>query len=240
VEQTLRALYHLQQIDLELDDLEAGSGDLPSEIKQLESELAEVQSTISEFESELSEIRRERNEENLQMQELRTRSIKLNERLGTVRNNREYDATTTEIAAAEERSKDLSKALSAFDDREAEILREVQTHEKKRDEITTNFDDKKETLYSIRESNSDEVEDFRSQREKALKELSEKLLERYGYVRAKHPDAVVKVRKGACSGCFRAVTPQTLVEMRRHEQVFYCEHCGRLLLDEELAESVEV
>ena len=120
MEQTLRALYRLQQIDLELDDLDAGSGDLPGEIRELETSLAEVQSRISENESELSGIRRDRNTGNQEMQELRARSLELNERLRTVRNNKEYDATTTEIAATEERTKDLSRALSLFDDREAE------------------------------------------------------------------------------------------------------------------------
>lgn len=240
MEQTLRALYRLQQIDLELDDLDAGSGDLPGEIRELETSLAEVQSRISENESELSGIRRDRNTGNQEMQELRARSLELNERLRTVRNNKEYDATTTEIAATEERTKDLSRALSLFDDREAEVMREIQTLEKSRNEITAQLEDKNETLETIRESNSDEVDELRAQREQALKEIAPELLERYGYVRGKHPDAVVKVRKGACSGCFRAVTPQTLVEMRRHEQIFYCEHCGRLIIDEELADTVEV
>ncbi|MCB0713304.1 MAG: hypothetical protein KDD67_13320 [Ignavibacteriae bacterium] len=240
MEQTLRALYRLQQIDLELDDLEAGSGDLPGEIRQLETNLAEVQSRISEHESTLSTIRRERNTGNEEMQELRARALELNERLRTVRNNKEYDATTTEIAAAEERSKDLGRSLSTLDDREAEILREIQGFEKSRNEITATLEDKNETLNSIHESSSDEVDEYRAQRVAALKELSAELLERYSYVRTKHPDAVVKVRKGACSGCFRAVTPQTLVEMRRKEQIFFCEHCGRLIVDEELADTVEV
>ena len=240
MEQTLRALYRLQQIDLELDDLEAGSGDLPGEIRQMETTLAEIQTRISEQESELSGIRRDRNAGNEEMQEIRSRSLELNERLRTVRNNKEYDATTSEIATAEERVKDLNRMLSQLVDREAEVLREIQGLEKNANELTTTLDDKKETLDSIRDSNSDEVEELREQRQGALLELSSELLERYSYVRSKHPDAVVKVRKGACSGCFRAVTPQTLVEMRRHEQIFYCEHCGRLLLDEELADTVEV
>ena len=239
MEQTLRTLYRLQQIDLELDELEAGSGDLPGEIRQLETDLAAVESAISEHQSSLSSIRRERNEGNAEMQELRSRSLELNERLRTVRNNKEYDATTTEIASAEERSKDLSKSISRLDDREAEVLRETQSLEKKRDELSATLEDKNDTLSTIRESTSDEVKDLHEQRKAALSELSGELLEQYNYVRSKHPDAVVKVRKGACSGCFRAVTPQTLVEMRRHEQIFYCEHCGRLILDEELAESVE-
>lgn len=240
MEQTIRALYRLQQIDLELDDLEAGSGDLPGEITQLESRLAELISQMADYESQLSIVRQERNEGNLELQQLRSRTLELNERLRNVRNNKEYDATTTEIESAEQRTQDLNSALASLDHREAEAMRGRQTVEKGIEETKKLLDDKKETLDSILESSSDEVVELRDQRQNTVKDIPGELLERYTYVRTAHNDAVVKVRKGACSGCYRAITPQTLVEMRRNEQVFFCEHCGRILVDEEIADSVEV
>ena len=38
MEEVLRALYKLQQIDLELDELNEGGGDLPSEVDALQRE----------------------------------------------------------------------------------------------------------------------------------------------------------------------------------------------------------
>lgn len=240
MEQTLRALYRLQQIDLELDDLEAGSGDLPGEIKNLENRHVELTSQLADYESQLTAIRQQRNEGGLELQELRARTLELNERLRNVRNNKEYDATTTEIESAEQRTQDLTSALAALDHREAEAMRGRQTVEKTIEEVNRLLDDKKETLDSILESSSDEVVDLRKQREEAVGEIPGEYMEVYNHVRTAHPDAVVKVRKGACTGCYRAITPQTLVEMRRNEQVFRCEHCGRMLVDEEIAASMEV
>lgn len=240
MEQTLRALYRLQQIDLELDDLEAGSGDLPGEIKQLEQRNVELASQLADYENQLAVVRQQRNEGGMELQELRARTLELNERLRNVRNNKEYDATTTEIESAEQRTQDLTSALAALDHREAEAMRGRQTVEKTIEEVNRLLDDKKETLDSILESSSDEVVDLRKQREEAVSEIPGEYMEVYNHVRTAHPDAVVKVRKGACTGCYRAITPQTLVEMRRNEQVFRCEHCGRMLVDEEIAASMEV
>ena len=240
MEQTLRALYRLQQLDIELDDLEAGSGDLPIEIEQLKTQLTGIDSQITDFESELTTVRKERNEGNLELQELRSRALELNERLRNVRNNKEYDATTSEIESTEQRTQDLTSAMAGLDHREAEAMRGIQSLQRTREELGKSLDDKSETLEAIMQSSSDEVIDFNAQKEEALSQIPEDLLERYRHVRTAHQDAVVKVRKGACAGCYRAVTPQTLVELRRSEQIFYCEHCGRLLVDEEIAESVVI
>ena len=240
MEQILRALYRLQQIDIELDDLEAGSGDLPKEIERIKNQLSGIESQVADFESELTAVRKERGEGTLEQQELRARTLELNEKLRSVRNNKEYDATTTEIESAEQRAQDLTSAMAGLDHREAEAMRGRQSLTKAREELTKALEDKTETLETIMQSSSDEVKGFRAQKNEALSEISEELLERYGHVRTAHQDAVVKVRKGACAGCYRAVTPQTLVELRRNEQIFYCEHCGRLLVDEEIADSVVI
>lgn len=239
VEQTLRALYRLQQVDLELDELEAGSGDLPTEITELELDLQTVETTITTIESKLVDLRTRRTDGTAELQELRARSLELNERLRTVRNNKEYDATTTDIESADQRTNDVTSALAGLDNEEAELVREHQTQTKRKEELSEILEDKRETLETIHSSNSDEIDDLRRQKEEVLKELPEDLLTRYIHVRAKYPDAVVKTRKGACSGCYRAITPQTLVEMRRNETLFLCEHCNRILIDEELAETIE-
>ncbi len=240
MEQTLRALYRLQQIDLELDDLEAGSGDLPSEIEAIDKELAEVETELAGTEGALTELRKERNEGNQELQELRTRAHELNERLRTVRNNKEYDATSSDIESAEQRTQDLTTSIAALDNREADILKNAQVLEKRKEELQEQLTDRKETLESIRSTNQDEIADLQKQRTEAVTEVPADLLAQYDFVRRKFPDAVVKARKGACAGCFRAITPQTIVELRRHEQVFTCEHCSRILVDEELAETVEI
>lgn len=240
MEQTLRALYRLQQIDLELDELEAGSGDLPEEISAIETELAEVEKEKTESEEALTELRRERNEGNLELQELKTRTQELNERLRTVRNNKEYDATSSDIESAEHRSQELTTSIAAIDNREADLMKSLQSLEKKQEELGEQLADKKETLESIRSTNSDEIANLQKQRKEAVGEVPDDLLAQYNFVRKKFADAVVKARKGACAGCFRAITPQTIVELRRHEQVFTCEHCSRVLIDEELAETVEI
>ena len=41
--------------------------------------------------------------------------------------------------------------------------------------------------------------------------------------------AVVRIRKRACSGCFKQIPPQRIQEIRRGDRIFSCDSCGRIL-----------
>ncbi len=240
MEEVLRALYRLQQIDLELDELNEGSGDLPTDIDALTKKIDDLNAAISVEEGKLKELRESRSGSNIATQELRERVKMLNERLRTVRNNKEYEATTNEIASAEVELQTLERSMTTFNTQEAMLIRDMETINRQREELVKDLEEKQEALGTIRDTNADEVNELRAARTEAATHISEDLMKRYEHIRTAYNDAVVKVRKGACSGCYRAITPQTLVEMRRLEQLFICEHCGRIVVDEEIATSVTV
>ncbi len=240
MEAVLRALYKLQKIDLELDDLDADSGDLPSELEAHNKRAKELIASIEEKETALSALRKQRSDAKVEIQEIQDRARDLNERLRAVRNNKEYDATTGEIESAEQRLQELQGGMRSLDDDEADLMKSIQVLETSRDEIQKDITEKTETLTSLQETNADEIKELRSAKEEVLQDIPAELLDRYKHIRTAFGDAVVKVRKDACAGCFRAITPQTLVEMRKNERLFDCEHCGRLLIPEEIAETVSV
>jgi len=240
VEEVLRALYRLQQIDLELDELNDGGGDLPTDVEQLRKRVDELSKAMAAEEEKLRELRDSRAGSNNSIEELRERVKMLNERLRTVRNNKEYEATTNDIAAAEEELQTMERSMTTVNTQEAMLIRDIEGINRQREEALKELDEKTETLTTIRATHADEISSLHSAREEAASQISEDLIKRYNYIRTAHEDAVVKVRKGACSGCYRAIPPQTLVEMRRSEQIFTCEHCGRIIVDEEIAASVTV
>lgn len=240
MEEVLRALYRLQQIDLELDELNDGGGDLPTDVEQLRKRVDELSKAMAAEEEKLRELRDSRAGSNNSIEELRERVKMLNERLRTVRNNKEYEATTNDIAAAEEELQTMERSMTTVNTQEAMLIRDIEGINRQREEALKELDEKTETLTTIRATHADEISSLHSAREEAASQISEDLIKRYNYIRTAHEDAVVKVRKGACSGCYRAIPPQTLVEMRRSEQIFTCEHCGRIIVDEEIAASVTV
>jgi predicted nucleic acid-binding Zn-ribbon protein len=79
-----------------------------------------------------------------------------------------------------------------------------------------------------------ELELRQHNREKLIVHIQDKLMRIYDRVRTKNKVAVVAVQKEACGGCFERLPPQRINEIRRNENLIFCENCGSILVwDEE-------
>ena len=47
--------------------------------------------------------------------------------------------------------------------------------------------------------------------------------------------AVVKIERDACGGCFNKISPQRQQDICMHKKIIVCEFCGRILIDEAIA-----
>ena len=48
------------------------------------------------------------------------------------------------------------------------------------------------------------------------------------------------VERDSCGGCFHAIPPQKQSEIKLRKKIMVCENCGRILVDADLNDSVEV
>ena len=72
---------------------------------------------------------------------------------------------------------------------------------------------------------------------KAESQIEERLIIAYKRVRSNAHNglAVVPVQRDACGGCFNKIPPQRQLDIRLRKKIIVCEHCGRILVDAELA-----
>lgn len=68
--------------------------------------------------------------------------------------------------------------------------------------------------------------------DKLEKALDEKLLNRYKLIRKNKKTAVAEVKNNICSGCNITISTYILENMKRDEEIAYCELCGRILYKE--------
>jgi predicted nucleic acid-binding Zn-ribbon protein len=50
---------------------------------------------------------------------------------------------------------------------------------------------------------------------------------------------VVTIQRDSCSGCFNQIPPQRQSDIRQRKKIIVCEHCGRILVDEQMALEAE-
>jgi predicted nucleic acid-binding Zn-ribbon protein len=76
----------------------------------------------------------------------------------------------------------------------------------------------------------------------AKEHVDPRMLSAYERIRNSYPNglAVVPVLRDSCGGCFNVIPPQRQSEIRQRKKIVVCEHCGRILVDNDLNDSVKV
>ena len=81
-----------------------------------------------------------------------------------------------------------------------------------------------------------------STEKEAREKVDARLLNSYDRIRKNYRNglAVVPVERDACGGCFNAIPPQRQSEIKQRKKIIVCENCGRILVDRDLFDSVDV
>ncbi|MGF1638683.1 MAG: zinc ribbon domain-containing protein [Cyclobacteriaceae bacterium] len=235
VSQKLEALYKLQLIDSDLDELIKIRGALPEEVGDLEDEIAGYETRIQKHQGEIEIQDNEINANKAAIKNSEKLIKKYEEQQMNVRNNREYDAITKEtelqqleIQICEKRIKEAYVRIEAKKE-------EIEHTQARLDERKKDLDSKKAELDQIISESEDEEKKLLAGREKAAAQVEERLIKSYNKIRkqARNGLVIVKVLRNACGGCFNIVPPQRQAEVRERKKVIVCEHCGRIFYDVE-------
>ena len=238
VPQKLDALLELQRIDSQIDELLKIRGDLPEEVRDLEDELAGYETRIGKFKAEIDELQQEVQNNKAGVKESEKLIKKYQEQQNNVRNNREFEAIAKEIESQE-------LDIQLFEKKNREVQFRIEKKNLEIEDIQSrlsgrmaDLEAKKAELDSIVEESTEDEKKLRSERDEAAARIEERLMYSYNRIRQNSVNglAVVKVRRGACGGCFNQVPPQRQADIREKKKIIVCEHCGRVLADVEVLE----
>ncbi|MBD3410949.1 MAG: hypothetical protein GF419_12175 [Ignavibacteriales bacterium] len=236
----LTALFELQSVDSQLDELESLRGDLPTTVQELERELNEKVETIEEKLAEIEEAKKKKTKNEHDAKDLLEQQKKFKAQLYQVRNNKEYDALTKEIDYAEDKIETLDSDSDALIKRVEQLEEEIEELKPLVEEKKSKLDEKNENLKKIVAENEKEEARLQKEREKLVKNVRRGDYSNYTRIRrAKKGLAVATISRSACSGCHNIVPPQRQLEIRRNNRLFFCEHCGRILVSVEVAEEAK-
>jgi uncharacterized protein len=230
VAQKLEALLNLQKLDSKLDSIFKVRGALPEEVQDLEDEIAGYETRLQKFHTDTVALEDDikRFKDNIKESEKLIK--KYQEQQMNVRNNREYDAITKELELQDleiqvsKKKIGESQAKIEFKNNEVNDLQEILKERQK------DLNNKKDELGTIVSESENDESKLKSEKEKAVKKIEERLIKSYSKIRtnAKNGLAVVMVKRGACGGCFNVVPPQRQADIREKKKIIVCEHCGRV------------
>lgn len=241
VEQKLKALFELQTIHTKIDRIRQIRGELPMEVADLEDDVAQLETRINKIKGELDDL-----EDNIVtrknlIKDAQANTKKYEAQLTEVKNNREYEAISKEI---EIQGLDIQVSEKKIREFEYEISNKTQVYEKAAADLEArrnDLDAKKAELGTITAETEKEENELTDQAEHAKENIEPRLLTAYTRLRqnAKNGLAVVTIQRDSCSGCFNQIPPQRQADIRQRKKIIVCEHCGRILVDEQIALETE-
>ena len=242
VEEKLTALVKLQKIESKMDEIHILKGELPMEVRDLEDEILGLNSRQTRIEEEINGIQEFINQKKNAIKDAEALIKKYEKQSENVKNSREFEAITKEI---EMQQLEVKLAEKHIKDANEEIAEKVQHLDKAKKNIANKegvLKNKKDELEKIIAANEKEEKHFEKQASEARQHVDERLLFSYERIRKNYRNglAVVPVERDACGGCFYAIPPQKQSEIKQRKKVIVCENCGRILVDEELNNNIDV
>jgi len=237
VEQRLTNLYKLQTTLTEIDKIKTLRGELPLEVQDLEDEVAGLQTRIQNFSLDIKEIDTTIGQQRIKITDANTLINKYKGQLENVRNNREFDSFSKEIEFQGLEVELAEKKIREFTAESKLINEEIVKSKKLLEERQIDLKSKKEELNGIISETKIQEEQLREKAKQLETTIESRLLAAFKRIRknARNGLAVVSIQRDACGGCFNKIPPQRQLDIKLRKKTIVCEHCGRIMIDPELA-----
>ena len=242
VEEKLTALVSLQKVDSKLDEIRILKGELPMEVADLEDEIQGLHARQMRVEEEVNGITDFIEQKKQAIKDAQELAKKYEKQSEKVKNNREFEAINKEI---EMQQLEVKLAEKHIKDANEEVAEKAVALDRAKKAIASKeavLNSKKGELEKIISATEKEEKHYQQLAEEARNHVDPRLLASYEKIRKNYRNglAVVPVERDACGGCFYSIPPQKQSEIKQRKKVMVCENCGRVLVDSDLVDSIEI
>jgi uncharacterized protein len=241
IEDTLMAVYQLQQHDSQIDKIRMIRGELPLEVQDLEDEIIGLETRIENYHTEIKSLDKLVQEKKQSIKDSESLIKKYEEQKLNVRNNREYDSLTKEIEFQTLEMQLAEKRIREFTDALTAKKQQIEESETVLNERKSDLEIKKSELNDIVEETEIEEKTLAKRSDDLQSRIEDRLLVAYQRIRknARNGLAIVQIERDACGGCFNKIPPQHQLDIRMHKKIIVCEYCGRILVDSDITNMVK-
>ena len=234
-------LVKIQKIDIETQKVRALLEKVPVRMSSLDQQLAEVVHSIENEAEAITDLKKQYRTYESDLQSNSTRIKKSEEKLRSVKTNKEYQSSLKEI--------DDLKAISAkFEDQMLEFLEKIetaendlQTRKQEHQKTVDETNQEKAIVQRDAEQNEKRLVELESDRNAIAAELDTDLISLFNRVKAKQTNgvAIAEVKNAVCLGCNMNIPPQIYNELQRQDSLKYCPSCERIIYWNKLDERPE-
>ena len=231
----LKILFELTKVDKELADIKEEKGDLPDKITTLTEKIDVFRERKEVTEENINKYNTEEKKTLKENKTFEGQVSKLDEQKYIVKNNKEYDEISKMIDRCWETLEKNDKRLKEIAVKKNELETDLDFINQRLQECINDRTENQLKLDDVTKEYEEEENMLRNERLSMLMKLDEDIKNLYERINSSFEgEATAIVRKGNCSGCYTSIPPQREIEIKMAGQIFTCQSCGRILIDESL------
>lgn len=226
----LKALEHLQELDLKIENLKKRKAALPAALKSLDDSFRKIRTTVETRKSALGEIEKVQKQTQAALELNKDRLARANSKLETVQNSQEFQAANKEIDQLKKLNTTLEEQLKKSKLDTDSGNKDLETLGAELEKVKAELDAQTATVNTQVGELDGEISNLLQERGKYTPTIERRILSQYDRVRgARAGVGFVPAIGGRCSGCNMMVPPQLFNEVQKATAVHSCPSCHRIL-----------
>lgn len=226
----VQKLLDLQKVDLEIVSLRRDTSSLPAEEQKRRRKLDDLERIAAEKRDRATKSELDARALDKSVKGADDEIKKLNERLATVKNNAEYQATLFQIeSVVRERDKTQDECLKLLEGQDAQKA-EADAAEAVAAEERKVFEGFLAEAERLRKQCEEQVKGVVEKRKFVAEGIPVDLLDTYDRLFATRDNlAVCACERGFCQGCYNKVTTNDTARLMGGASIVHCDSCQRIL-----------
>lgn len=226
----LNILVKLQEIETEIDSIKSLLATLPQRLERLDIELQEFGRAIEDEQERLNQLKQEYRAHESDAQMNLSRIEKSNEKLKSVKTNKEYQSSLKEIDDLQlinsKIEDEMINCLESMDNAEADIA----TKKEEYLDFSNKVNKEKNHLQQEFDQGKKKLSELDGDWKRISNMIEPDLLRTYHTVKEKvGRGTIVAVQNAVCQGCNLNIPPQMYNDLQRLESLMFCPHCQRII-----------
>ena len=226
----LKNLLDLQEIDLGIETLKKELELIPAQIEAHHARIREAQASCEALKQKLTQNQLDRKNKELDAANQDEKIAKHEKDLNSLKSNDAYKTMLGEIDLAKKIKSEIEDGILILMEDYDQRLKALKTAESDAKSVQSAIEAQIKGLEERAARLNEELERELKRREAFIPSVKSDLLNRYDFIRTKKKSrAVASIVGESCTGCNTNLTPSTINEVRKGKEIVICESCSRIL-----------
>lgn len=230
MKEKLKTLVDLQRVESEVANIKSKLNNVAHLLEGLGARVFDSEKGLQEIQAQLDELQKRYRLHESDILVNQSRVKKSREKLGSVKNNKEYQSILKEIEDMQAKNSLVEDEMIAILEQIETIEQAIHTKNSEKEKIEAQVEIEKKTIQQDTIQNQQRFARLETDIEKISQQVEPGLLRKYRLVKDQTRGvAIAAVNNGVCQGCNLNIPSQMYNELQRYETLTMCPHCQRII-----------